>query len=209
MIAALFLLQLSTPHFHTPFPGGTSTDYAGSNERWSRAVTRDDLSGQMSNGESPVNKDRQSVPKAATDPSAVETPVRERMLSAVNSKTGTVVEAASDAAASGGAAAQDATSASGDEYPALPGPPGSQYPADTVAQQFEDIARSHGNNPSLAIAATGSASFSEQDNSLGEAPLAKPVTVAARARGVAHNNLFSLAQRLQIQAYFDSIEETQ
>lgn len=208
MIVALFLLQLSTPHFHGQLPDGTSTGYAGSAEPWSRSVTRDNLSGQPSNNEGTVSGDWPPGPEAVTETSPVETSVRERVLSAVNTTTGTVVEAARDTAVSGGAGAQDAAAAGGDENPASRGPPAGQAPADTVAQHFEDIARSHGTDPARAISTTGSTGFSEQPNSPGDAPWAVPVTAAAKARGVAHNNLFSLTQRLQIQAYFESLEET-
>ena len=207
MIIAFFLLQLSTHGFHRQLPDQASTGYAQVDGRGMRHIAGGYPTPDSSNRDASISEKRQGDPASTYETAANNTSVQVPM-----EKVGGSADAAAKnkpgSELQSGSSAQGAVQDGEDSGIALPPKPAISSTTDQAVTRFEDISRIASADASRAISTTGNAGFREHHNSPGDAHQAEPMNIAARPRGVNHNNLFSLSQRLQIQTYFDSLEET-
>lgn len=207
MIVAFFLLQLSTHGFHRQLPDQASTGYAQVDGRGMRHIAGGYPTPDSSDREASISEKRQRDPASTYETAPNNTSVQVPM-EKVGGSADATAKIQSGSELQSGSSAQGAMQDGEDSDIALSPEPAISSTTDQAVTRFEDISRVGSADPSRAISATGNASFREQPTSPVDAQQARPITIAARPRGVNHNNLFSLSQRLQIQAYFDSLEET-
>lgn len=210
LLIALFLLQLPTSPAPVParenstarLPGGAAGPWWPQPDGTrAAAAAQAPASSDDSTAGAPATR-----PVAASGPPGGEATVRAADPAAGNGAHSTAVVAGPDPAG-----AIDTGAAPGDAHPQRGGPQtGGDAAGGRVATGYEDIPRGGKESSRRLVAGTDSGALdAPQSARLDPQPVIARAATAAQRLPAAYSNRFSHAQRAQISAYFDRLEESQ